>query len=111
MSGITWSRVAPTQAYTFVEFEIAGGVLEPGELPRVSLPPEALARPELGLVLSGRGPVWLYAHLAHLGHAFAWVGVFEPRRAGAVVVQRHRADAPEVGSVVDVSAAHPEIGG
>ena len=55
-----------------------------------------------GVVLSGRGPVWLYAALAHNYHATAWVGTFEPRLAGAVVVERHVETAPAVGAVVPV---------
>ena len=43
-----------------------------------------------GLVISGRGPIWLYAFLSHYyGHRVLWLGVFDPKQEGAVVVQSH----------------------
>ncbi|MCC6284461.1 MAG: CRISPR-associated protein Csx3 [Phycisphaerales bacterium] len=94
-----WNRVVQTDRYFFAEFEIPGGVIEPGELSNIALTPLA-ARRDLGIVFSGRGPVWLYAHLTHLAHAFAWVAVHDPRRGGAIVVQRHVSNAPSVGEVI-----------
>lgn len=38
-----------------------------------------------GLVLSGRGPVWLYCFLVHYYHATAFVATCDPRLGGAVL--------------------------
>ena len=85
---------------TVVDFVIDGGVLAPSELPQAVEAFEALSLDMTkGLVLSGRGPVWLFAALAHAGHPFAWVGTFEPRLGGAIVVERHTEAAPGVGTV------------
>jgi CRISPR-associated protein Csx3 len=85
---------------TVATFEMSAELLSPERLGEIGLPAEALQRQHLGLILSGRGPVWLYAYLVHLAHPFAWVATHDPRLGGAVVVQRHRADAPALGSVV-----------
>lgn len=95
---ILWPKLLQTDRHLFAEFEIPGGLIEPSSLPAVGLPQEA-TRTDLGLILSGRGPVWLYAHLVHLAHIFAWVGVYDPRLRGAVVVQRHVPSAPALGSI------------
>lgn len=93
---------------TFAEFEItaadgstdAQSILRHAELGAIGLPPELAGREPLGVILSGRGPVWLYAYLTHLLHSFAWLAVHDPRLGGAVVVSRHVPTAPSVGSVV-----------
>ncbi len=97
---LNWSVVTEGD-YTFAHFEISdeGGLLRESDLRKIELPAEAHGRETRGLILSGKGPVWLYAYLTHLGHAFAWLAVYDPRLAGAVVVSRHRPDAPAVGSV------------
>jgi len=41
-----------------------------------------------GVVIDGRGPIWLHSFLAHHCHPAAWVAHNDPR-LGAVVVQSH----------------------
>ena len=91
-----------TDDYTIAAFTIAcrDGILDHRLLHEVQLPAEVRGREDRGLVFSGRGPTWLYAHLTHLAHTFARVAVYDPRYRGAIVVQRHTADAPRVGEVV-----------
>jgi CRISPR-associated Csx3 family protein len=86
---LDWT-VAAAGDWTAAEFRIraADGLLSPGELAGVRLPAEAEARRHLGLILSGRGPIWLYGHLLHEAHPFAWAAVHDPRLGGAVVVAR-----------------------
>jgi len=83
-----------------VEFEIEGGITTPQEAFSVSLPEVPSAK---GVVVSGRGPVWLYGRLVHHFHPARWVAVFDPRLNGAVVVASHW---PEVkpGEVLKISA-------
>lgn len=93
-------RVKRTPKFSFVEFAIVGGVLDPKELPTVLRKFDSLNLPmNKGLILSGRGPVWLYAALVHEAHPFAWVATFDPR-LGAVVVECHVSGAPPVGAVI-----------
>lgn len=84
---------------TIVEFEIPGGVLVPAELKTME-PPQVT--PSKGVVLSGRGPVWLFAFLTHFYHPTAWVGTFAPSEGGAVVVETH-SKAASVGEVIPLS--------
>jgi CRISPR-associated protein Csx3 len=85
--------------FTVVGFEI-DGVLEPGELRNVR-PPEV--NPKKGVILTGRGPTWLYGFLVHFYHPTVWVATYDPR-IGAVVVESHVPDK----SPGDVVAIDPE---
>lgn len=49
--------------------------------------------PSLGVVISGRAPIWLYGMLVHECHCSRWVACYDPRFPGAVVVSTH---SPEV---------------
>ena len=84
---------------TLLEFEIGGdGNLDPASLPDVIdlIPPVDGAK---GVIISGRGPVWLFGVLLHHLHVTRWSATFDPRQ-GAVVVANHHKDAPSVGSVL-----------
>jgi len=100
-SPLSW-KVEPLPGASKATFAIAGseGLLTPGCLREIGLPHEVEGRENGGLVFSGRGPIWLYAHLVHLAHPFAWVAVHDPRLAGAVVISRHVPDAPPLGAVI-----------
>ena len=90
------------QEFTIVDFAIEGGVCEPADLASIT-PPDVDGTK--GVVISGRGPVWLYAALAHHYHVTAWVATFDPRLGGAVVTSRHSPSAPAVGSVITLPKA------
>ncbi len=59
--------------------------------------PEELAQLELpkgidttgGVVISGRGPIWLHGYLIHELHPTAWVAYYEPRMQAAIVAATH----------------------
>lgn len=72
--------------YTLIEFEIQDNVCTPDVL-TIMIPPEVDATK--GVILSGRGPVWLYGCLLHHYHPTAWVATFDPRIGGGVVVASH----------------------
>ncbi len=82
--------------FSVVEFSLEGPispeVLKEIEAPRVN--------PRKGVVISGRGPVWLYAYLTHEYHHAKWVATYDPR-LGAVVVQTHD-PAVKAGDVIEV---------
>jgi len=75
------------------------GLVEPGDLVGLALPDRL--DPSQGVVLEGRAPIWLYAYLVHECHATAWVGCFDPRCQGAIVVEAHTRQA-RVGSVLPI---------
>ncbi len=68
-----------------VKFRL-GGPIEPAQLREVVLPE---VDPRRGVIISGRGPVWLFATLAHKLHICPWVATYDPRIGGGVVVQSH----------------------
>jgi CRISPR-associated protein Csx3 len=70
---------------TLLTFEIEGGIIEVAEAFTTTLP-EVLQN--MGVILSGRGPIWLYARLLHHFHPARWVAIHDPR-IGYIVVQSH----------------------
>ena len=88
-----------TEQYTLVEFTIPNNVLEPDALSNLH-PPKVDGTK--GVIISGRGPIWLYGYLCHTYHPTAWIGFYDPRLAGAVVVQSHQPGI-QVGQVLPVS--------
>ncbi|CAI9086389.1 CRISPR-associated protein Csx3 [Candidatus Methylacidiphilum fumarolicum] len=90
-------RVIDTPKFQILNINIAGnGTVEPSVLKNLELPKLDYTK---GVVLHGRGPIWLYGHLVHQCHPARWVGVFDPR-IGGVVVERHHKEAPEVGETI-----------
>jgi len=87
--------------FTIVEFELDGGVIDVKELPELRAPEINFQK---GVILSGRGPVWLFATLSHIYHPALWVGCFDPRLGGGVVVQSH-SPAIRVGDVIKPESA------
>lgn len=91
-------KAVERERFTVVSFEIDDGVCTPADLRELTLP---RIRSSKGVVLSGRGPIWLYARLVHEYHPTAWVGTYDPRLEGAVVVAAH-VPGMHVGDVVPV---------
>jgi CRISPR-associated protein Csx3 len=79
-----------------------GETMEPGQIPALCSEAYEGVPLHMGVVLSGRLPVWAYAALVHEFHPAAWVATYDPRLPGAVVVQRHAIKAPAVGTVVEI---------
>jgi CRISPR-associated protein Csx3 len=71
--------------YTLVSFEISDALI-PEDLSMLSPPSVNGAK---GVVLSGRGPIWLYCFLAHFYHPTKFIATHDPRLEGAVIVERH----------------------
>ncbi|MGY2801167.1 CRISPR-associated ring nuclease Crn3/Csx3 [Thermostichus sp. MS-CIW-25] len=68
----------------------------PEDLAQLRLPAGIDAR--LGVVLTGRAPIWLYGWLVHECHFTRWVACYDPR-LGAVVVSSHTPEV-RVGQVI-----------
>ncbi|MDF1699195.1 MAG: CRISPR-associated ring nuclease Crn3/Csx3 [Saprospiraceae bacterium] len=78
------------QEYTLLEIALANPI-EPNDIHHMQNLPDLVNenRASLGVILSGRGPIWLYGYLIHHYHPCMWVAVFDPKLNGAVVVQSH----------------------
>lgn len=98
-------KVTPLKASFLAEFTILSpdGILAPSQLTKIQLPPELNGKNSSGVIFSGRGPVWLYAHLVHLAHPYAWVAVHEPRLGQGIVVTRHTPDSPGIGTLAPLA--------
>ncbi len=75
-------------------------IVQPQDLTALSLPTDVDLT--AGVILSGRAPIWLYAHLVHELHPTPWVACFDPRLNGAVVVATHSLQA-KVGQVISLA--------
>ncbi|MBS7288911.1 MAG: CRISPR-associated protein Csx3 [Candidatus Freyarchaeota archaeon] len=78
-------EVEEREEYTIIHFELRD-VLSPEAL-RDMEPPQV--KGTKGVVLSGRGPVWLYCFLAHHYHPTLFVATYDPRLGGAVIVESY----------------------
>jgi len=84
--------------YTLIDI-VLDGVVEPNTL-NVLKPPIIDFRK--GVVLSGRAPIWLYCFLVHHYHPSRFIGVFDPRLGGAVVVESHTSEYKE-GDIIEIA--------
>ncbi|MGK7926271.1 MAG: CRISPR-associated ring nuclease Crn3/Csx3 [Spirulina sp.] len=78
-------------SYQHLHFELAtpNGIIKPEDLKGLKLP-KAIDYSQ-GIVLEGKGPIWLYGYLVHECHPAAWTGCYDPR-LGAVVIATHAPD-------------------
>lgn len=81
--------------FTLISFEM-DDILNPEDLANLKPPKVNGAK---GVVLSGRGPIWLFCFLTHFYHPTKFVATYDPRLEGAVIVERHAAEY-QVGSVL-----------
>ena len=90
---VKWQR-----SHALLSFDIRGGQLLPADLAAVRLP----LKPDesVGVVISGRGPTWLYAHLSYQLRRCAWVAVTDANMNRAVVVRSLTAEHPQVGEIL-----------
>jgi len=93
--------VIPAEYFQILSISV-NGVLDPRELLSVELPHELDV--SHGVVIYGRGPIWLYTYLSHI-LLNPWIAVFDPRQ-GAIVVESHRIDAPPVGTTPSLGASY-----
>lgn len=86
MTHITF-HLTPNPDWVLVEFAFEGA-LEPADLKTIALP-ELQAFYGKGVVISGRGPIWLYGVLIHHFHPTRFVATHDPRLQAAVIVEAH----------------------
>lgn len=91
-------RICKTDQFQLLELTLPdNGIISPEDLKKLKLPDGIDYRK--GVIIYGKGPVWLYAYLSHELHIAKWVATFDPR-IGAVVVQSHDVNSPQVGDVI-----------
>ena len=95
------------RAFQLLEFTLPdNGIISPEELKYIDLPEGIDFRK--GVIIYGKGPVWLYAFLSHELHIAKWLATYDPR-IGAVVVQSHEINSPQVGDIIDSSLILPLV--
>jgi CRISPR-associated protein Csx3 len=82
--------------FTIISFTLSENI-EPSILREIT-PPKINSRK--GLIISGRGPIWLYGFLIHYYHSTPFIAVYDPR-LGAVVIETH-VPSIKVGDVLDI---------
>jgi CRISPR-associated protein Csx3 len=95
--------VKEEEEYSILSFEL-GGVISPEDL-RVLGPPKVNG--SKGVILNGRGPIWLYCFLTHFYHPAKFIGTHDPRLRGAVIVETH-STAYLIGTVLNISQDNRE---
>ncbi|NJK76907.1 MAG: CRISPR-associated protein Csx3 [Microcoleus sp. SU_5_6] len=77
-------------AYQHLRLQITtqDGIITPADLKGLKLPENV--QYSQGIVLEGRGAIWLYGYLVHECILQRGVGCYDPRLDGAVVVATHK---------------------
>ena len=88
-------NVDEKEEYTFVSFEIPTS--SPPKIYQRFSPPAVNGAK--GVVLSGRGPIWLYCFLTHFYHPTKFIATYDTRLEGAVIVERHAVEY-QIGSIL-----------
>ena len=100
-----------TPSFVLVHFDLEGAITPDKLKEATNRAPDVAGKP---VVLSGRGPIWLYGALIHKYlHVVPWLGVYDPKLGGAIVVASHVANVKE-GDMVPVktnTVKTPPIGG
>ncbi len=81
------------------QFTTPDNLIEPSDLKGLEIPKHIDWKQ--GVVIEGKGPLWLYGYLTHECHPAAWVGCYDTRR-GAVVVSTHTREV-SVGQVLELN--------
>ncbi|MEM1123800.1 MAG: CRISPR-associated ring nuclease Crn3/Csx3 [Bacteroidota bacterium] len=93
------------EKYVVVAFDLTtpNHLLVPADLSTL-VPPDPIAHnfAHKGVILSGKGPIWLYGFLVHFYHPTRWVATYDPRWQGGIVVETHDPSI-KVGTVIPVA--------
>ncbi|MCR4420902.1 MAG: CRISPR-associated ring nuclease Crn3/Csx3 [Exilispira sp.] len=92
-------NVKQNENKALIEFELTRN-LEPEDLKSIKLPdPVKEGFSNKLVILSGRGPIWLYAFMVHHFHPCKAIAIYDPRLDGAIVVESHNKEF-SIGEVV-----------
>lgn len=78
-------KVVEKENYTILHFELESSIAP--EILQELKPPKVNGAK--GVILSGRGPIWLYCYLTHCYHPTKFIATYDPRLGGAIVVESH----------------------
>jgi CRISPR-associated protein Csx3 len=90
-------QVKEFEKWNLLHFEIENPIT-PNEIHTIS-PPKLHGTK--GVILSGRGPIWLYCYLAHYYHPTKFIATYDPREGGAVVVESHTPEF-KIGDIIKI---------
>jgi len=90
-------KIIEKEEFTIVHFELEENITP--EILQELKPPKVDGTK--GVVLSGRGPIWLYCFLLHHYHPTKFIATFDPR-IGAVIVESHSQE-HTIGEVIKVN--------
>ncbi|MEM3408493.1 MAG: CRISPR-associated ring nuclease Crn3/Csx3 [Candidatus Micrarchaeia archaeon] len=77
-------NVEEREKYTIISFQM--DIMSPEDLQNINPPKVDCSK---GVILLGRGPIWLYGYLIHVYHPTKFVATYDPRLQGAVIVESH----------------------
>ena len=92
-------KVMEKENYTVIHFELESSITP--EILKNLEPPKVNGAK--GVILSGRGPIWLYCYLVHYYHPTKFIATYDPRLGGAIVVVSHDPK-HRVGEVVEIES-------
>ncbi|MBA4848976.1 CRISPR-associated ring nuclease Crn3/Csx3 [Emticicia sp. BO119] len=92
-------KITQTDKWNFVEFELAKNI-EPADLKKMIMP-DIKKFYNKGVIISGRGPIWLYGVLIHHFHPTRFIATFEPRLNAGVVIETHETEF-HIGDLIDL---------
>ncbi|MCS3924838.1 CRISPR-associated ring nuclease Crn3/Csx3 [Methanosalsum natronophilum] len=90
-------NVTEKDMFSLVEFETEEALV-PEDLSELEPPKVPGSK---GVIISGRGPVWLYCYLTHFYHPTRYVATYDPRLDGGIVVESHT-PGHKVGSIINL---------
>lgn len=84
--------VVESDKIVFISFELSRE-LSPSDLASIN-PPDPIKNKfsSKAIILSGRGPIWLYGYLIHYYHPTKAVAVYDPRFDAGIVVESHSSE-------------------
>jgi CRISPR-associated protein Csx3 len=82
-------KITKKENLTVLEFELPSGTIVPEDLKEIDIDPVKEHIAGSLVIISGRGPIWLYTTLSHLLHPCKGVAIFDPRIGGGIVTQSH----------------------
>lgn len=90
MSNEIQFKIERKENCTILAFELpTSGVVTPEDLRKISIDPVSEGICGSLVIISGRGPIWLYCALSHMLHPCKGVAIFDPRIGGGIVTQSH----------------------
>jgi len=103
---VTLTLVADPRDFQILDIFMSRARIRPSVIRSLAIPQQIDFNK--GIVISGRAPIWLYAHLLRLCQNAPWVATFSPMD-GAIVVASNSANGPQVGEVIRTETILPYL--